>query len=467
MNRRTFCKRATAAVFGGLAAKALSAHGATGRSRRPNILVILVDDLGWGDLACQGARDMRTPHLDALMAAGTRLDCFYANCPVCSPTRAALLTGRYPDMVGVPGVIRTHQADSWGYLKEDAVLLPQILKRVGYDTTIVGKWHLGLCEPNVPNDRGFDHFHGFLGDMMDDYWNHRRHGINYMYRDKQRIDPAGHATDLFTQWACETIRSNKGKSRPFFMYLAYNAPHTPIHPPEEWVTKVQARESGISDRRAKLVAFIEHLDHGVGQVMNCLKETEQWEDTLVVFTSDNGGQLGAGANNGPLRGGKQDMWEGGIREPFCAVWPGRIAAGQRDRETVACTMDLLPTVCEAAGVPVDHEIDGRSFLGRLLGQSQPWPDRYLVWVRREGNRRYQGRAYYAIRFGPWKLLQNSSFEPMQLYNLDEDPGEVHPLPMNHRMYGKLEAELRRHINRAGGIPWAKEPVDVDTVYEGI
>jgi len=209
------------------------------------------------------------------------------------------------------------------------------------------------------------------------------------------------------------------------------------------------------------------MDDGIGQVAACLKRTGQWEDTLLIFTSDNGGQLAAGANNGGLRGGKQDMWEGGIREPFCAVWPGRIAAGGRDAETVACTMDIFPTVCEAAGVRVDHAIDGRSFLGRLTGQGQAWPDRYLVWVRREGNRRYQGRAYYAIRFGPWKLLQNGPFEPMQLYNLDDDPGEERPLPSRHPMYGRLEAELRRHINRAGGVPWAKDPVDVERVYEGI
>ncbi len=467
-SRRDFLK-AMGAAAGYIAGTGASpaAVGASEDRRRPNIVVILVDDLGWGDLSCQGAEDMRTPYIDALMATGMRMDRFYANCPVCSPTRAALLTGRYPDMVGVPGVIRTHQADSWGYLKEDALLLPQMLKRVGYDTTLVGKWHLGLTEPNVPNSRGFDHFHGFLGDMMDDYWNHRRHGINYMYRDRQRIDPQGHATDLFTQWACETIRSRKDRPDPFFLYLAYNAPHTPIHPPEEWVKKVKARQPGISDRRARLVALIEHLDHGIGQVADCLKETGQWENTLLIFTSDNGGQSGVGANNGPLRGGKQDMWEGGIREPFCAVWPGRITAGRRDQDTVACTMDLFPTVCEAAGVSVDHQIDGRSFLGRLMGHSQPWPDRYLVWVRREGNRRYQGRAYYAIRFGPWKLLQNTPFEPMQLYNLDDDPGEEKPLPTSHPMYGRLETELRRHINRAGGIPWAKDPVDVDRVYEGI
>ncbi|MBN1125722.1 MAG: sulfatase-like hydrolase/transferase [Sedimentisphaerales bacterium] len=468
MNRRDFLK--SVSLVGVTAAIAGCAEGEKrirGRERRPNILMILVDDLGYGDLSCYGAQDMRTPHLDALMASGMRFDSFYANCPVCSPSRAALLTGRYPDMVGVPGVIRTHQSDSWGYLKEDVILLPQLLKKAGYHTAVVGKWHLGLESPNVPNERGFDHFHGFLGDMMDDYWNHRRHDINYMYLNKKKIEPEGHATDLFTQWSVDYITSRKDSKKPFFLYLAYNAPHTPIHPPAEWVETVKQRQAGITDKRAKLVALIEHLDDGIGKVIQLLKDTGQWGNTLVIFTSDNGGQTGVGANNGPLRGGKQDMWEGGIREPFCAVWPGHIPTGIRKVDTVACTMDLYPTMCEAAGVPIVHEIDGRSFLPTLLGQTQSLPDRYLVWMRREGNPRYGGRIYYAIRYDNWKLLQNSPFEPMQLFDLKNDPKEENPLSNSHPMFKRLFMELSRHINQAGGIPWAKEPADVDKVYQGI
>ena len=228
---------------------------------RPNIVMILVDDLGYGDVSYMGATDLESPHIDSIAADGIRFSDFYANCPVCSPTRAALLTGRYQDLVGVPGVIRTRLEDSWGYLSESAVLLPQPLKKAGYHTAIVGKWHLGLEAPNTPMDRGFDHFHGFLGDMMDDYYNHRRHGFNYMYDDRTEIDPEGHATDLFTEWACDYIRGRKAK-QPYFLYLAYNAPHTPIQPPEEWIAKVKAREKGITDRRAKLVALIEHMDDG-------------------------------------------------------------------------------------------------------------------------------------------------------------------------------------------------------------
>ncbi|MEO2025635.1 MAG: sulfatase-like hydrolase/transferase, partial [Fuerstiella sp.] len=176
---------------------------------RPNMLVILADDLGYGDLACRGARDMRTPNLDRVFAQGMEFTNFYANCPVCSPTRAALLSGRYQELVGVPGVIRTHPNNNWGYLNPTATMLPKVAQDNGYHTALVGKWHLGLESPNTPIERGFDHLHGFLGDMMDDYYNHRRHGNNYMYHDRTEIDPQGHATDLFSQWSIDYLNSRK------------------------------------------------------------------------------------------------------------------------------------------------------------------------------------------------------------------------------------------------------------------
>lgn len=455
-------------VFIGLVVLFISVmtYGAT--STRPNILLILVDDLGYGDLSCMGAKDMRTPHLDKLMASGLRMDRFYANCPVCSPTRAALLTGRYPDLAGVPGVIRTHQANSWGYLKQGIPLLPGLLKQKGYHTAIIGKWHLGLASPNTPLERGFDLFHGFLGDMMDDYWHHRRHGQNYMVRDGKGCDPEGHATDLFTQWAMDYLSHRKDQQDSFFLYLAYNAPHTPIQPPKDWLKKVKARQPELPDKRAKLVAFIEHMDDGIGRVLQRLKGTGLQRDTLVVFTSDNGGQVNVGADNGALRGGKQQMFEGGIRVPFCAVWPGRIRAGDRDTDHVALTMDLFPTLCAVAGIEAPGDIDGRNMLPLLTsqrGQIGDWPERPLFWVRREGGH-YQGRAYYAMQKGRYKLLQNTAFEPMQLFDLIEDPMEQKPLPASHPKAKELSTLLRNHINRAGAVPWAKDPVDISEVYPG-
>ncbi|MDH3583676.1 MAG: sulfatase-like hydrolase/transferase, partial [Phycisphaerae bacterium] len=216
---------------------------------QPNILMILTDDQGWGDVSAYGAPDLKTPAIDALIADGVRLDNFYANCPVCSPTRASLLSGRYPDLVGVPGVIRTRPTDSWGFLDPNAILIPKMLKKAGYHTAIVGKWHLGLASPSTPNEHGFDHFHGFLGDMMDDYWKHTRQGNHYMRLNDRDIRPTGHATDLFSDWAVDYIGKRgapvAGKRQPWFCYLAYNAPHFPVQPPREWLEKVKKREEGI------------------------------------------------------------------------------------------------------------------------------------------------------------------------------------------------------------------------------
>ncbi|QDT31862.1 sulfatase family protein [Thalassoglobus polymorphus] len=422
---------------------------------RPNVLVILVDDLGYGDLSSYGAQDLKSPHVDQLLAEGMTFTEFYANCPVCSPTRAALLSGRYQDMVGVPGVIRTHPENSWGNLVDDAVLLPSVLKKNGYNTACVGKWHLGLESPDRPTDRGFDFFKGYLGDMMDDYYNHRRHGINYMRQGTEEIDPEGHATDLFTDWSCEYIREQKDDSEPFFLYLAYNAPHTPIQPPEEWFQKVKAREQGISDKRAKLVALIEHLDEGIGKVLVCLKETGQAENTIVVFTSDNGGQINVGANNGPLRDGKQSMYEGGLKVPCGVRWPGKIQPGTKSKFR-GLTMDIFPTVCEAAGVELDKNLnlDSKSFLPTCLGKEQEELRDLWFFRRREGGARYAGKTIEAVRRGDWKLLQNSPFEPLELYNLKNDPLEKNDLSKKApKIFNELSAALRAEIQRYGTVPW--------------
>ncbi len=427
---------------------------ATGEEQRPNIVMILADDLGYGDLSSYGATDLQTPHVDQLVRRGIRLDNFYANCPVCSPTRASLLTGRYPELVGVPGVIRTHAANSWGFLAPDAVLLPELLSPAGYHTAIVGKWHLGLESPNRPNERGFDHFHGFLGDMMDDYTNHRRHGINYMMLDRQEIDPEGHATDLFTDWACRYVRERaEHAEQPFFLYLPYNAPHTPIQPPEDWLAKVKQREPQIDDRRAKLVALIEHMDEGIGKVVAAIESAGITDNTMVLFSSDNGGQLSAGANNGRLRDGKQSMYEGGLKVPFCAVWPGHITPGSRS-DRIAATMDLYPTICEAAGVAVSHAIEGHSILPTLLGQPQLAEQRELFFHRREGGERYGGLTTQAVRRGDWKLLRNSPYAPAELYNLREDPREERDRSASNRKeFRELTRALSVQTQRGGAVPW--------------
>ena len=422
---------------------------------QPNIIVILADDLGYGDLACRGAQDMRTPNLDQLFAQGMEFTNFYANCPVCSPTRAALLSGRYQELVGVPGVIRTHPDNNWGYLNPKATMLPRIAQDNGYHTAIVGKWHLGLESPNTPTERGFDHLHGFLGDMMDDYYNHRRHGNNYMYHDKTEIDPKGHATDLFSQWSIDYLNSRRGNEQPFLLYLAYNAPHTPIQPPEDWEQKVLQRESGIDPQRAKLVALIEHMDDGIGKVLSALRQNGQSKNTIVVFTSDNGGQLNVGANNGLLRDGKQSVYEGGLKVPTAVAWPGKIAPGTQTTFT-GMSMDILPTLFQAAGIAIKHPIEGRSFLPILNGKKQDPLRTQLFFCRREGGLRYGGKTIEAVIEYPWKLLHNSPWEPLELYNLQADPQEANNLAdTNKGMVNRMNAAMRLQLQKGGRIPWQR------------
>tara|TARA_R110002049_G_scaffold28018_4_gene96626 strand:+ start:36846 stop:38216 length:1371 start_codon:yes stop_codon:yes gene_type:complete len=422
----------------------------------PNILLILTDDQGYHDVSYYGTKDLRTPNIDAIASSGMRFDNFYANCPVCSPTRAALLTGRYQDYVGVPGVIRTHPENSWGYLDPTATLLPQELKMSGYATAIIGKWHLGLESPNTPVERGFDYFHGWLGDMMDDYWTHRRHDINYMRFNGKTIDPKGHATDLFTDWSVDYIKSQADDNRPFFLYLAYNAPHFPVQPPEEWLAKVKKREKGIDETRAKLVAFIEHMDDGIGKVINALKKSGQYDNTIIVFTSDNGGHLPSKANNGPLRDGKQSMYEGGLKVPTAISWPGAIKSGSVS-EKMQISMDLYPTLLDAVGMDPRKTIEGRSFLQELLGENFiSKEDHPLYFTRREGGTTYGGQPIYALRKGDWKLLQNSPYDPYELYNLKNDPLEQNNLiDEEPEKYKELNSLLMQHIQKAGKVPWQK------------
>ncbi len=431
-------------------------HAASTDPARPNVIIILTDDQGLMDYSAAGTKDIRTPNIDRVFHGGMTFQNFRANSPVCSPTRAALLTGCHPDRVGVPGLVREETPDNnWGYLAHSAVLLPKVLKSAGYHTGMVGKWNLGLSAPNVPNDRGFDFYHGFLGDMMDDYWKHLRHDINLMRRNRDVIAPEGHATDLFSQWACDYIAERAGSKDPFFLYLAYNAPHDPIQPPPEWLEKVKQREPGIDEKRAKLVALVEHMDAGIGRVLDTLDKAGLTRNTLVAFTTDNGGNLLTGANNGPWRSGKTHMYEGGLRVPLAVMWPARIQPGSTTAHT-ALTMDLFPTVIEAAGGTVPEGIDGISFLPTLTGGSQPGTPRDLYFVRREGGPMYGGKTIEAFIRGDWKLLQDSPFAPLELYNLKDDPYETTNLAeKNKPMVRDLNAALRRQIQKSGSVPWQK------------
>lgn len=430
----------------------------TNADQRPNIIVIMADDLGYGDLSIQGGTDLQTPHIDAIAKQGLTFNQFYANSTVCSPSRAAFLSGKSPDMVGVPGVVRQIDYMNWGYFDPNIKTLPDHLKEHGYHTALVGKWHLGLESPNTPNERGFEHFHGFLGDMMDDYWTHLRGGINWMRLNDKEVKPKGHATDIFTNWAVDYLDSASKKKQPFFLFLAYNAPHFPIQPPDDYLAKVQKREPQLSEKRAKNVAFVEHLDDAVGRVMEKLVSLGIDDNTLVVFTSDNGGALRYAQSNGKLRAGKGDLYEGGIRVPTYFRWPGKIKVSE-STEVAAQLSDLLPTFIELASSDkqaiAELDVEGLSLLPVLTNPTTALPERTIFWMRREGWGT-GGLVHYAARRGDYKLVQNTPFEPYQYFNLADDPYEKNPLAEDsHPVLTKLKEQVSQHIRKSGGIPWQK------------
>lgn len=447
-NRRAFLKTIGLAVATGAILPGAGCS-ASKEAKLPNVLLVMVDDLGYGDLSSYGGTDIKTPHLDKLMSEGMRFNEFYANCCVCSPSRAAFLSGRYPEFVGIPGVVRTPERSNWGHLTPDSVMLPKLFQKNGYHTTLIGKWHLGLRKPNRPNQRGFDEFHGWLGDMMDDYWKHRRFGRNYMRKNEETIDPTEHATDLFTQWSIAALQQRAKSKQPWFQFLAYNAPHSPIHPPKEWLAKVKAREKGITDERAKIVALIEHLDDGIGQVLQAVETLGQRDNTIVIFTSDNGGALRFGASNGPLRSDKGHVYEGGLKVPTCARWPGRIKAGQTTGFR-ALTMDIVPTLADICGVPINHNIDGRSFKKLLLEgrQAQFEHPVYHMWL--------QGETKECMRHGDWKLVRDQAGTPFELYNIKRDPYEkVNLAKQESKRLNEMIGALESHMREAKRVPWKR------------
>jgi arylsulfatase A-like enzyme len=416
-------------------------------------LVIFTDDHGYGDVSTYGPSDVRTPQIDRIATEGMLFTAMRANCTVCSPSRAALLTGRYADRVGVPGVIRTESDNSWGYFDPKVPTLADTLGSAGYDTALIGKWHLGLESPNTPNERGFKHFHGFLGDMMDSYTTHKRYGNNYMRLNAEVITPEGHATDLFSDWAADYLRGRvKTPDQPFFLFLAYNAPHYPIEPPAEWLEKVKQRSPNMDSKRAMNVAFVEHLDSGIGRVLAALDDCGLARNTVVVFTADNGGALPYAQNNDPWRGGKQEHYDGGLRVPFIVRWPATITPGSRS-DLAGLVFDLFPTFTELAGAKPAADIDAVSLTSIFKGGTITAP-RDLYFVRREGGFRYGGNSYEALIRGDWKILRNDPFSPYELYNLKEDPQEKNNLAAtNRKKLEELATGISYHIKRGGITPW--------------
>jgi N-acetylgalactosamine-6-sulfatase len=395
---------------------------------RPNVVIILADDLGSGDLGCYGCPDIRTPHLDRLARQGVRFTSFYANGPECTPTRTALLTGRYQHRVGglecalglgnvgrYDDAIRLRQSNDLGLPAAESAL-PRLLKGAGYATAITGKWHLGYEPKFLPNNHGFDYAFGPLGGAVDYFHHVEPDGAPMLYQNGQPVRRTGYMTDLITAEAEDVIR--RSKDRPFFLYVPYTAPHSPFQGPGDKPERPLTLEEGQRGSREVYRAMVERLDQGAGKVLQALDEAGVAERTLVIFASDNGGPRHA--RNAPLAGGKGGLFEGGIRVPCIVRWPGVLAAGT-ESNLPALTMDLTASVVRVAGAepPKDRPFDGIDIL-RSLETKQPAPARPLFWRARRGD-----RTWWAVRDGALKYVARRDGDQMQehLFDLARDPGE--------------------------------------------
>jgi N-acetylgalactosamine-6-sulfatase len=398
---------------------------------RPNILFILTDDLGYGDLGCYGCDDIRTPNLDRLAAEGLRFTDHYANGSTCSPTRAAFLTGRYQQRLGLDNAL--YYQETGRGLPPEGRTLAHDLRDAGYATGLCGKWHLGYDHARRPLQQGFDHFFGLLGGNHHYFEHLDRIGVHDLWAGNQPVHRDGYTTDLITQDAIQFLRAHR--QRPFFLYLAHAAPHFPWQGPEDRERVVRPKtKSWQQGDRPTYAAMVERLDAGIGQVLSELDRLELRERTLVVFSSDNGGHTYS--SNRPLRGEKAELWEGGIRVPCLARWPGVLTAGAST--SLPCiTMDWTATFRRVAGCPVDGpDEDGIDLVPLLTGQHQP-PDRPLFWRRKSGPVRRVDNPGRAVRNGRWKLIETGDGTRL-LFDLVGDLGEQQNLSDQH---GELVQQL--------------------------
>ncbi len=402
----------------------LASTAAKAADPKPNIVFILIDDLGWADVGFHGGR-VPTPNVDKLAREGVELTHHYV-APVCSPTRSSLLSGRYWSRFGVT-TPQAERAFPW-----DTVTLPRALKTSGYDTALTGKWHLGSLPEWGPLKFGFDHAYGSLGGGVGP-WNHRYKEGPYTHtwhRDDVLIEEEGHATDLITHEACEWIAGRKDK--PFFLYVPFTAVHIPIREPEAYVKAVPAAITDETERH--YAACIMHMDEAVGRLVEAIEKTGRRDNTLILFSSDNGGVQTNNAdrqyppdnypngkvngNNKPLHGNKADVYEGGIRVPAFVNWPAKLRPGKLDAPIHIA--DWMPTLCALTGTNPGKGLkwDGQDVWPLITGEKQPQP-RTLYWT----GPNFRDRA---VREGDWKLIsfEKSKTPRVELYNLASDPNEA-------------------------------------------
>lgn len=403
-------------------------------NEKPNILFILVDDLGYGDLSCYGQELFQTPGIDKLASEGMLFTSFYAGSPVCGPSRSVLMTGMHTGHTRVRGnmcIVGGHV----GYkgkrqvrrvsLTDKDLTVGQLMQKAGYHTGLVGKWHLGGYDPDAgPMDRGFDEFYGWLTLVgeTNGYYPTKR------FRNRELLDVPGnqdgnkesYTTDLCTDEAISFL--NKSKDQPFFLYLAYNNPHSPLLSPDHgpFKTKEWTEDS------KTYASMIYRLDLNISRLMKAIEDLGIAENTIVFFCSDNGPRseptkqltdvVDFFDSNGPLRGYKRDLYEGGIRVPMLVRWPGKIAAGS-ETDLPYYFADMMPSMAELGGITIPPHTDGLSILPQLIKNENPVQDRYLYWEF------FEGGFKQAVRWNEWKAVLLQRDTPMELYNLSEDISE--------------------------------------------
>jgi arylsulfatase A-like enzyme len=378
-------------------------------ARKPNVIFILVDDMGYADLSSFGSKDIRTPNIDRLANEGVKLTQSYSNAPVCTPTRAAFITGRYQQRVGLEWAIGPGLKEPGLPVEETSVA--RMLKDKGYATALMGKWHLGYKPEFSPIAHGFDEFFGILSGNVDHYSHKENNGEHDLREQEKETFVEGYLTDHIARRSVEFIKGQKDK--PFFLYLAFNAVHWPFQRPNRPDT-VRTRETWFDGARSDYIEMMQSVDAAVGQVLKTLDQQGVARDTLVIFTSDNGGERLS--DMGPYFNTKGTLWEGGIHVPGLARWPAALPKGKVSPQ-VAITMDWTATILAAAGVQPERPLDGINLLPILQGK-QPVQDRTLCWrIDRAGFRQQ------AIRSGKWKLVTQPTSVNLLLFDLERDPGE--------------------------------------------
>lgn len=448
VNRREALGILGAGLTSGILARGGNAQEKSAVSRAPNIIVVFADDLGYGDLGCYGAPLIRTPNLDRMAAEGMRFTDFHCSAAICSPSRAGLLTGRYHIRMGINRVFFPQSQDG---LDTSEICVARLLKEQGYATACIGKWHLGHLPQFLPMQHGFDSYFG-LPYSNDMFVEKRGDPPLPLMRGAEIIEQPADQTALVRRYTEEAVRFiGEHRDTPFFLYLPHNMPHVPLHVSEAFSGKSKGGLYG---------DVVEEIDWGIGEIRKALRENGVDENTLMIFTSDNGPWLVKGKDGGsagPLRAGKGTTFEGGMRVPCVMRWPGQIAAGRVER-SLACTLDFLPTFVRLAGgtPPADRVLDGEDIRPLLLGQG-PRPSQEFHYF-------HQGE-HQAYRSGKWKLKRpfNGKIygEPAEhgtlLFDLEADPGEQHNL-------AEAQPERVKAMEQAMDAFWASlQPLPRDRV----